>query len=161
MQAEDASLLVDLFEHMGSDSRYLRFNLSLTDPDPQLVWEEAVRMAQVDPDRDGAWLAFADLPDRENAPIAGVRYVRISEETAEAALVVRDDMQNKGIGTQLLAFLAERAWEAGIRRLTATIQRANRSLLHILRNSPLEVTFTSEGSYTSIVAELVEPAAVS
>lgn len=161
LQQTDVHHLVDLFEHMGPDSRYLRFNLSLVDPDPELIWEEARRMAIVDPDKDGAWLAFTDLPDQKNAPIGGVRYVRQDQETAEAALVVRDDMQNKGVGSGLLSFLANRAREAGIRRLVATIQRANRALLHILSNSPLQVTFESEGSYTTIVAELVEPAAIS
>jgi acetyltransferase len=161
MQPEDAHHLVDLFEHMGPDSRYLRFNLALTNPDPEMVWEEAKRMAQVDPERDGAWLAFIDLPDQSDAPVAGARYIRLDQETAEAALVVRDDMQNKGIGSELLVYLVGRAREAGIRRMVATVQRANRSLLHILQNSPLTVTFESEGSYTTIVAELVEPAAVS
>jgi GNAT superfamily N-acetyltransferase len=158
LHPEDAHHLVDLFEHMGPDSRYLRFNLPLVDPDPALVWEEAKRLAKVDPGRDGAWLAFTDLPDQKNAPVAVVRFARLNQETAEGALVVRDDMQNQGIGTALLAFLTERAKEAGIVRLVATIQRANRGLLHILRNSPMKVTFDSEGSYTSIVAELVEPA---
>ncbi len=161
LKPEDAHHLVDLFEHMGPESRYLRFNLTLIDPDPDLIWEEAKRLAQIDPDRDGAWLAFTDLPDQADAPIAVVRYARIDQETAEGALVVRDDMQNEGIGTNLLAFLTERAREAGIRRLVATIQRANRALLHMLRSAPMKVTFESEGSYTTIVAELVEPAAVS
>ena len=161
LKQADAHLLVDLFEHMGPDSRYLRFNLALIDPDPKIIWEEAQRMATIDAEKEGAWLAFTDLPDQKNAPIGGVRYVRQDQETAEAALVVRDDMQGKGIGKGLLAFLADRAQEAGIKRLVATIQRANRALLHILNNSPFQVTFESEGSYTTIVAELVKPATIS
>jgi GNAT superfamily N-acetyltransferase len=118
-------------------------------------------MARVDPEKDGAWLAFTDLPSQPNAPIAGARYIRTDLETAEAALAVRDDMQNKGIGSGLLAYLVDRARENGISCLVATVQRANRSLLHILTNSPLKVTFDSEGSYTTIKAELVEPDTVS
>jgi acetyltransferase len=161
LQPEDAPLLIDLFEHMGADSRYLRFNLSLIDPDPDLIQEEAARMAVVDPEKDGAWLAFADLPGQANAPIGGVRYMRLDPVTAEAALVVRDDMQNKGVGTALLAFLVKRAREAGIHRLVGTIQQANRALLHILKNAPMRVTFETEGSYTTIVVDLLEPTAVS
>ena len=161
MRPEDAHHLVDLFEHMGSDSRYLRFNLALTNPDSEMVWEEAKRLARVDPERDGAWLAFTDMPDQPDAPVAGARYIRLDQETAEAALAVRDDMQNKGIGSELLIYLVERAREAGIRRMVATVQRANRSLLHILQNSSLKVTFEPEGSYTTIIAELVEPATLS
>jgi GNAT superfamily N-acetyltransferase len=161
MQPEDAHHLVDLFEHMGPDSRYLRFNLALTSPDSEMVWEEAKRMARVDLERDGAWLAFTDLPNQSDAPVASARYVRLDQETAEAALAVRDDMQNMGIGSELLVYLVERAREAGIRRMVATVQRANRSLLHILQNSPLTVNFESEGSYTTIIAELFDPATVS
>ena len=54
LQADDAHHLVDLFNHMGPTSRYLRFNMALTNPDPDLVWAEARRLAQIDPNRDGA-----------------------------------------------------------------------------------------------------------
>ncbi|MFN2189718.1 MAG: GNAT family N-acetyltransferase [Candidatus Promineifilaceae bacterium] len=161
MTAEDAPLLVNLFEHMGPNSRYLRFNLALTDPDPELVWEEARRMADVDADKDGAWLAFTDLPGQRDAPIAAVRYARLDPVTAEAALAVRDDMQNKGIGSGLLLFLVDRAQDAGILRFVATIQRANQALLHILNESPLKVSYESEGSIITIVAEITDPTPIS
>ena len=152
LEPEDAHHLVDLFEHMGAESRYLRFNLSLTDPDPELVWSEARRLAQIDPERDGAWLAFCDLPDRAGAPIAGIRYMRVDQETAEASLVVRDDMQNQGIGTELLRYLLSQARAAGIRRLTATVQRGNRPLWRLLSKSPVKIERDSQGSTTTLTA---------
>ena len=157
LAADDVHHLVDLFEHMGPESRFLRFNLALPDPDPGLVWSEARRLSQVDPERDGAWLVFADLPDQRNAPVAGVRYVRLDDETAEASLAVRDDMQRKGIGGELLRFLVERARDAGVRRLVATVQRSNRPLWHLLQSSGLDIEMTSEGSYTHIAVELTQP----
>jgi acetyltransferase len=157
MTPQDVKNLVDLFDHMGPDSRFLRFNQVLIDPDPERVWAEAERMAQMDPNRDGAWLAFADLPGQSDAPVAGVRYVRFDDETAEAALAVRDDRQNQGIGTALLIYLVDQARRAGIQRLVASVQHANRSLLHILRKTELNVTFEPEGSSTLIVADLVDP----
>jgi acetyltransferase len=153
----DAGCLVDLFEHMGPESRFLRFNLSLSDPDPELIWEEARRLAQVDPGRDGAWLLFADLPGQANAPVAGVRYIRIDEVSAEASLAVRDDMQNKGIGAELLRFLIEQARAAGIERLVATVQRGNRPLWRLLKKFPFPLTLDSEGGYTTITADLTRP----
>jgi acetyltransferase len=152
LKLEDAHHLVDLFEHMGAESRYLRFNLSLTDPDPELVWSEARRLAQIDPARDGAWLAFCDLPDQAGAPIAGIRYMRVDQETAEASLVVRDDMQNQGIGTELLKYLLSQARAAGIRRLTASVQRGNRSLWRLLSKSPVKIERESQGSTTTLTA---------
>ena len=154
MVPDDAYHLVDLFDHMGPESRFLRFNLALTNPDRDLVWTEARRLARVDPERDGAWLAFADLADQPSAPVGGVRYVRLDEETAEAAIAVRDDMQNKGIGSELLKWLVEQAQEAGIKRLVATVQRNNRRLFHLLLRSELHLEYQSEGSYTTITAYL-------
>lgn len=153
LRPDDAEHLVNLFNHMGPESRFLRFNVPLADPDPDLVWSEARRMAEVAPG-DGAWLAFADLPGEPDAPVGGIRYVRTAEATAEAALVVRDDMQNKGIGTELLRFLTAQARAAGITKLTATIQRANRPLWRIFQKAPLAISRRSQGAYTVIEADL-------
>ncbi|MGW8318191.1 MAG: N-acetyltransferase family protein [Candidatus Promineifilaceae bacterium] len=160
LRADDAHHLVDLFEHMGSESRYLRFNVSLNNLDPAVVWSEAKRLAVVDPSRDGGWLAFADLPAGPETPVAGVRYVRVSDDVAEASLVVRDDMQNQGVGTELLRFLVTQAQKAGIREMRATVQRINRPLWHLLRRSGLDITYESEGSLTNISVRLPEPESV-
>lgn len=149
-----APLLVELFQHMGPESRFLRFNVPLTNPDPNLVWSEARRMATVDETRDGAWLAFADLPGEVRAPVGGVRYMRTDEETAEAALVVRDDMQNQGIGGQLLSFLVRQAGAAGICRLTATVNRSNLPLWRLIHNSGLAFDLASEGSMAAVTVHL-------
>lgn len=156
LKPEDAHYLVDLFEHMGPESRYLRFNLALTNPDPELVWTEAQRLAQIDPERDGAWLAFCDLPNQPGAAVGGARYVRIDATTAEASLAVRDDMQNKGIGTELLQLLIEQARLAGISKLVANVQRGNRALWRLLQRSGIDVNIESSGSYTEISGYISE-----
>lgn len=159
MRPDDARHLVNLFEHMGPESRFLRFNLALTNPDPELVWAEAERMARVDPEKDGAWLAFADLPGQGYVPIAGCRYMLLEAGTAEAALAVRDDMQRKGIGRELLRFLVDQARDRGIRRLVATIQRGNRPIWRLLQSSGMEFEMESEGSYANITVDLLQPLA--
>jgi acetyltransferase len=159
LRPDDAANLVDLFNHMGAESRFLRFNLTLTNPDPELIWSEAQRMSRVAPG-DGAWLALADLPDQPGAPVGGVRFVRTADDTAEAALVVRDDMQNKGIGTEILRFLMREAKAAGIKKLTAIAQRGNLALWRILQKAPLTITRQSQGPQTLIEVDLttIEPA---
>jgi RimJ/RimL family protein N-acetyltransferase len=156
LQPEDAHHLVELFDHMGPESRFLRFNLALPDPDRELVWAEARRLARIDPERDGAWLAFVQLPDHEEIPIGVVRYMRIDEQTAEAAIAVRDDKQNKGIGNELLSFLTGQARQAGVKKLVATVQRNNRPIFHLLSKTDLRLEFESEGSITTITAFLNE-----
>lgn len=156
LRPEDAHHLVDLFDHMGLESRFLRFNLALPDPDPELVWAEARRLARIDPERDGAWLAFAQLSKDDEIPVGGVRYMRLDDQTAEASIVVRDDMQNKGIGNELLNFLTGQARQAGVLKLVATVQRNNRPIFHLLSKTDLRLKYESEGGFTTITAFLTE-----
>jgi acetyltransferase len=157
LHPDDDRHLVDLFGHMGPESRFLRFNLALPNPDPELVWAEAQRMSRIDPARDGAWLVFADLPDQPQAPIAGVRYIRLTDEMAEASMAVRDDMQGQGIGSEMLRFLIAQARAAGLVKLTASVQRSNRALWRLLQSSGLSLSFESEGSFTTVTADLRQP----
>jgi len=156
IKPDDAYYLVDLFEHMGPESRFLRFNLALSNPDPGLVWTEAQRFSKIDPERDSAWLVFCDLPDQENAPVAGGRFVRLDDDTAEASLAVRDDMQRLGIGGQLLQFMVRQARDRGVKRLIATVQRGNRALWHLLQSSGLKYDVESLGGYSNIAVDLLQ-----
>ncbi len=49
-------------------------------------------------------------------------------ETAEVAVAVADDWQGRGIGTELLTRLTERARREGIRRYTAVVATDNREM---------------------------------
>jgi RimJ/RimL family protein N-acetyltransferase len=154
LQPEDKAHLVHIFENMGHESRYSRFNLSLANPDPAVVWQEATEMVDLKrPDSDG-WLAFADLPDAPNTPVAGIRYIHTQKGEAEISISVRDDMQNKGIGTGLMRFMFEQAKRAGITKLVALAQRNNRPLWELLKKSPLPIKRTPEGSYVYLEVEL-------
>ena len=154
LQPEDTVHLVDIFENMGQESRYSRFNLPLADPDPDAVWQEAAEMVDFKrPESDG-WLAFADLPDKTNVPVAGIRYIRTEDGEAEIGISVRDDMQNKGIGTALMLFMFEQAKKAGITRLVALAQRTNKPLWEMLKKSPVPLNRIPDGSYIYLEVEL-------
>lgn len=51
--------------------------------------------------------------------------------TAEVAFAVRDDYQNKGIGTELLSFLTTQAKKEGLHGFTAEVLLENRSMIHV------------------------------
>jgi GNAT superfamily N-acetyltransferase len=154
MQREDAVHLIDIFDHMGLDSRYTRFNMAMPTPEPERVQQEAAEMVDFErPESDG-WLAFADLPDGPDTPVAGIRYIHTGPGEAEIALSVRDDMQNKGIGTALFTYLLEQAKEAGISRLVGLAQRNNPPLFQLLNNVPYPVKRTPDGSYVHLEVSL-------
>ena len=141
----DAQLLIEIFEHMSPDSRYLRFNQALANPDPQLVAAEAAELADVTTEEGEAWIAFVDDEAGTPIPVAGMRYIRTGEEEAEISIAVRDDYQRQGIGTVLLNFTAQQAHKAGVRRLMAMIQYENMALRSILNKIRLPVKRQQDG----------------
>lgn len=156
LRADDAQRLIDLFEHLGPESRYRRFNIPLADPDPELVLREAQAMADLDPERGCGWLAFADLPDQPDACIAGVRCIRTDGDVAEVSLAVRDDLQGLGIGSELLRFVGRQAYRMGIRKLAGYVQSDNRPLWLSLRHLGAPQTRESQGAETYVEVDLEE-----
>jgi RimJ/RimL family protein N-acetyltransferase len=68
-------------------------------------------------------------------PIGVARYVRAPDEAqaAEVAVVVVDHWHGRGVATELLKRLAERAGEEGITHFTATCLADNREALELLQ----------------------------
>jgi RimJ/RimL family protein N-acetyltransferase len=64
------------------------------------------------------------------------RYVRDREDphTAEIAVTVIDDWQGRGLGTELLARLSERACQEGISRFTAAVAADNAAMARLVRS---------------------------
>ena len=65
-----------------------------------------------------------------------------STQTAELALLVRDDYQNRGVGTELLARLIYLARRRGIVGFTAEVLVENWPMLHLIERAGLDVKKT-------------------
>ena len=157
--AADAAHLVELFDHLGADSRYQRFQLAATEPKEELIWREARRIADVDLEKGVGWLAFAADPENEDEliPIGGMRYMTVEPGLAEASLTVRDDMQRQGIGSQLMLFMLDYARRHGVERMAAVVQRNNLGMWRLLNHSPVPITRQSEGGgYANVELDLRE-----
>lgn len=157
LMPEDAPYLVDLFENMGSESRYNRFMQPADQVNIDRIWTEAEKIAQSVNSTSYGLVAFVDLPERADVPVAGSRYVRLSAVQAEIAVSVRDDMQNKGIGTELLRLLIEHAGAYGIDQVVGTVQNSNSAMWAMLKNLPYRLERQSEGSYSLITLHIHEP----
>lgn len=158
MEPEDAPYLVDLFEHMGAESRYQRFMQPADHVDMDRIWTEAEGIAQVSTGENFGLVAFVDLPERTGIPVAGARYVKLSTAQAEIAVSVRDDMQNLGIGTELMKLLVLHAAANGIDQLVGTIQNNNAAIWAMLRNLGHRLERQPEGSYSLITLHVHETA---
>ena len=71
--------------------------------------------------------------EAEKETVIGVAQYGIDEfsHTAEAAFVVRDDYQNKGIGTILVQYITTLAKRAGLLGFTAEVLIENSAMLHL------------------------------
>jgi acyl-CoA hydrolase/GNAT superfamily N-acetyltransferase len=93
----------------------------------------------------------ATLPEAHGEEIIAVGRYYLDQKTnfAEVAFVVRDDWQNRGIGSFLLKHLATIAKRNGISGFTAEVLSGNRPMQAVLNRSEYRVTSTpSEGVHS-------------
>ena len=125
--AGDSGLVSEIFAGLSPESRRLRF---LTAKD-ELRPAELRYLTDVD-HRDHEAIVALDAVGG-SAGIA--RYIRdrSDPETAELAIAVVDGWQGRGLGTELVSQLAERARRAGIRRFVALTAGSNVAMGLLLR----------------------------
>lgn len=132
VHGDDGARLVAFHSRLSPESQRLRF----FSPHPNLSEREVSRFVNVDGDRRVALVA-----ERGGDIVAVARFDRIAGTAdAEAAFVVQDDMQGRGLGTVLLARLAETARRHDLRRLVAQTLPENRRMLHVFRRYADDVT---------------------
>jgi acetyl coenzyme A synthetase (ADP forming)-like protein len=131
IQREDEERLLALFYRLSQHTVYLRFHHVLN----RMSKEEVQRYTTIDYENTFALVATLGEDVAEKIIAVG-RYARLPKgDAAEAALVVEDAYQGKGIGTHLLEQLAVIAREKGIRFFEADVLGENRNMVKILRDS--------------------------
>jgi RimJ/RimL family protein N-acetyltransferase len=159
VRGADAQLLADGFARLSAQSRQLRF---LT-PKKELSPAELRYFTEVD-HHDHEALGALNPADGRGVGIA--RYIRDAEDpqAAEIAVTIVDDWQGRGLGTELLSQLSDRARSEGIRRFTALVASENVAMAGLLRNvgadlvrrepgiKEHEIALTSPGTSTATPA---------
>jgi RimJ/RimL family protein N-acetyltransferase len=84
---------------------------------------------------------LAVIQKDEKEVIVGVGQFGIDQEihTAEVGFAVRDDHQDKGIGTELLAYLTYLAKKQGLLGFYAEVLAENRSMLHLFEKMGFDI----------------------
>jgi RimJ/RimL family protein N-acetyltransferase len=126
----DTHTVLEVFTGLGARSRELRF---LT-PKPRLTAADLRGLTQVDRHHH---VAIVAVSGRLRRPIGIARFVRDREDprTADVAVAVVDDWQDRGVGTLLVTALAQRAGEVGVRRFTVLVSTGNEPVLRLLHRS--------------------------
>lgn len=142
VQAEDAPRVLALHRRLSRRTLFLRFLCQ------SLRFDEADARQLCDPS-DPARLAFvaalADEPDR----LVGIAFAAppsaAEPDTAEAAMVVEDAYQGRGLGREMLRRLIAAAYLSGIRTLTACVHYRNEPIHHLIQRSRARIERTISG----------------
>ena len=133
IEPTDAERLQGLFNRLSAESIYLRF----LEPLKELTLKAAQRYATVD--YHGNMAIVAALP--EDAELIGVaRYGQSSPPepgVVDAAVVVADAFQGRGLGTILLLRLVEYARTQDIKAMHATVHQSNAQIMRFITKSGL------------------------
>lgn len=147
IRPDDAPRLQALLTRLLPASIYLRFleyRKALSD-------QEARSLAEVDYHNRMAFVAFVEQGPEER--IIGVARYAVVESavpcSAEAAIVVEDEYQGRGLGTILLKRLVSYARENGVHSFWATVHRNNAQILRFIKRSglPVERKVLKEGAW--------------
>lgn len=144
VKIKDEPLLKDFFYSLSDESLYRRFISVRTDMPHQRLQEFSI----IDFTEELVLLAVIEEHDHEK--VIGVGQYAIDEpsHTAEVAFVVRDEYQNHGIGSELLAYMTYLAKKQGLLGFSAEVLVQNRPMLHLFEKMGFAITKRmSEGVY--------------
>jgi acetyltransferase len=142
IRPDDAPRLQVFHAHLSPQSVYLRW----LSAHPVLTDEEAANLSQVDYHRRMAFVATLPEPAAESgteAIIGVARYAAAPGEgpgAAEAAVVVADAFQQRGLGTLLLGRLLAYARTQAITTWVAEINAQNARMLRFIQRGGLPTT---------------------
>lgn len=133
---EDAPGIQALFEGLSPEARIFRFFSGAIAPGKAEAIARDIDYA----DR------FALIATRgpEERILAHGMYARTGPDRAEVAFAIADELQGQGLGTILLAHLAEAARTVGVETLEAEVMPHNHRMIEVFRESGFPVELSSD-----------------
>ncbi len=144
LKLTDEPMLRDMFYKLSSESIHFRFFRILKSMPHQNMQE----FLRVDYESDMALVVLTD--NTEEAQIVGIAHYRKDPRTnfADAAFLVRDDLQRKGMGSHMIEVLIESARAHGIAGFTADVLADNLGMLRVFHKTGYPVESELEdGAY--------------
>ena len=140
IEAGDGDRLREVWDGMSELSRRRRF---LASTNAEMSEDDVRYLVEVDHNRHEALIAL----DEEGRAVAVARYVRTPGDrtSAELAVVVVDDWHQRGLATELLERLTDRARERGIERYTAIVSSDNDVVIDALERAGAVRTAEPDG----------------
>ena len=140
IRPEDAEIEQSFVRRLSPQSKYFRFMQTLNELTPEML----IRFTQLDYNRELALIVTQEKNGKE-VELAVTRYVVNPDgKSCEFALVVADEWQNKGIGSQLLTQLMEAAQERGYHSMVGEILADNLKMLELVKSLGFHISSSAD-----------------
>ncbi len=150
IRPDDAPKLFEMLQSLVTSSRYTRFTAPRS-----LSNSDAKAMCEIDHETSVALVAVVNK-DSSQKIIGDARYVVDSSGVAaEGAVVVADEYQNRGVGTELVRQVVKIARARGLKKLYGFVSIDSRETMRVAEKLGFTIKTTiSKGDYTQYFVEL-------
>jgi acyl-CoA hydrolase/RimJ/RimL family protein N-acetyltransferase len=148
VKMSDEPLLKDFFYDLSDKSLYRRFFTLRHD----MPHEKLQRYVIIDYTKE--MMILASIMKDEKEVIVGMGQYIIEENSlkAEVAFIVKDEYQNRGIGTEIITYLTYLAKRRGLTGFTAEVLVENKPMIHVFEKSGFDIEKRGvEGVYEMIL----------
>jgi acetyltransferase len=146
VRPEDEPAHMAFFEHLDPEDIYFRFFTHVE----KVTHLQIARFTQIDYDREMAFIATRPGPDGHPETVAVVRAVSDANHAqAEFAVIVRSDLQRRGLGTLLMDKIVRHCRELGVKRLVGQMLKANREMIALAVRLGFVIDSSPEDSVVS------------
>jgi acetyltransferase len=155
IRPEDEPLMVKLHETLSEQSVYFRW-LHMLQLSQRIAHERLIGVCFIDYDREMALVADYQNPQTGQHEIIGVgRLLKDSEANeAEFAILIADQFQRKGVGTELLRRLIQFGHDEKLQRLTGDILVENLGMQGVCKKLGISLPYSPEDHLMKAELEL-------
>ena len=144
IRPEDEPKLVTFHERLSERSVYLRY-ASLMKLEQRVAHDRLARICFIDYDREMALVAErADEQGEDEIIGVGRLTQQPGRNEAEFAMLVIDEFQEEGIGTELLRRLVQVGEDEGLDRITADILQQNRAMQRVCEKLDFDIVHSDD-----------------
>lgn len=137
IQLDDKKRLIDLFNHLSPESRYLRFAHAIS----QLPNDFLENVLHLDYKKEMALVAVLQSQDTSEEIIGISRYITLPNQSiCEFSLSVSDSHTTHGVGTHLMLDLINHAKENGLQKMVGYVLANNSKMLHLVTDLGFKTT---------------------
>jgi acetyltransferase len=154
IRPEDEPVMIDFHSRLSDRSVYLRYfqPLKLTQ---RTAHERLTRICFIDYDREMALVTVRKREDGSSEIIAVARLSKLhGTEEAEIAVLVRDEFQHQGLGTELVSRLMRVAQDENLKYVSSTMLGINREMRAICNRLGFRLSMDMEEDVVNARATL-------